>query len=328
MKPATRIYKTLLILVILSYPLHCIRAQDNGKLKMWYNKPASVWNEALPVGNGRLAAMIYGDPVNEKIQLNEGTFWSGGPSRNDNPDALGVLAEVRQLIFDGSYSEAETLINQNITAKQLHGSMYQTIGNLNLTFQNHNGYTDYYRELDLERAVFKVTYKVGEVTYQREVFASQPDQVIVVRLTASEPGMLSFSAGINGSLQTAMNVLDQHTLKLTGISSSHEGVTGQVKFDTHVKILNTGGSAASTSNSINISNADEVVILISIATNFVDYKTLTANETQVCENYLSAAETKSFTELLNNHLDAFQQYFNRVSIDLGTSSSFWTPPAA
>ena len=124
---------------------------------MWYNKPASVWNEALPVGNGRLAAMIYGGPANERLQLNEGTFWSGGPSRNDNPNALGALPAIRQLIFGGMYSSAESMINQNVTARQLHGSKYQPIGNLSLSFPGHSSYTDYYRELDLEKAVFTAT---------------------------------------------------------------------------------------------------------------------------------------------------------------------------
>ena len=296
------------------------KAQQGGKLTMWYSKPAAVWNEALPVGNGRLAAMIYGDPATEKIQLNEGTFWSGGPSRNDNPDALKALPVVRQLIFEGKYSEAETMINQSMTARQLHGSKYQPIGYLNLSFPEHNSYTGYYRELDLEKAVFTTTYKVGNVTYKREVFASQPDQVIVVKLSASEPGKLTFSASINGPLQKTMRVLDNNTLELTGLSGTHEGVTGQVKFNARVKILNSGGSATAGSNKIDISSADQVLMLISVATNFVDYKTLTANETERCQHYLSAAGTKSYTELLNNHVTAFQRYFNRVSLDLGSAS--------
>jgi alpha-L-fucosidase 2 len=318
MKTRQLLSSALLLCFLLS--LQYTKAQQGAKLIMWYNKPASVWNEALPVGNGRIAAMIFGDPVNEKIQLNEGTFWSGGPSRNDNPDALAVLPAIRQLIFEGNYSEAETMINENITAKQLHGSKFQTIGNLKLSFQGHDSYTDYYRELDLEKAVFTATYMVGDVTYKREVFASQPDQVIVVRLTADQPGKITFSAGMDGPLQNAMNALDMNTLELTGLSSTHEGVNGQVKFDARVKIINSGGTTAIASNKIEVSSADEVVILISIATNFVDYNTLTANETEECINYLTAAETKSYTELLNGHVAAYQEYFNRVSFDLGTSS--------
>jgi hypothetical protein len=121
MKTRQLLNSILLLCFLLS--LQYANAQQGGKLTMWYNKPAKVWNEALPVGNGRLAAMIFGNPSYERIQLNEGTFWSGGPSRNDNPDALGVLPVIRQLIFDGMYSNAESIINQNVTAKRLHGAL-------------------------------------------------------------------------------------------------------------------------------------------------------------------------------------------------------------
>ncbi|MBN2636978.1 MAG: glycoside hydrolase N-terminal domain-containing protein [Prolixibacteraceae bacterium] len=306
-----------LILFMLSYKSN---GQQNDKMVMWYDKPATLWNEALPVGNGRLGTMIYGTPASEKIQLNEETFWSGGPSNNDNPNALNALPEIRNLIFNGNYSAAESMINSNVTAKTLHGSKYQVIGNLNLAFTGHNSYTNYYRELNLENALSTTTYDVDRVTYKREVFSSQPDQVIVVRLSASEAEKLTFSAYFNGSLSKTNIAIDATTLEMTGLSSSHEGVTGQVKFTSRAKIINTGGTTTISSNRINVTNATEVVILISIATNFVDYKTLTANETEKCINYLAAAEPKNYTELLNNHTIAFQKYFNRVNFDIGSSN--------
>ena len=294
---------------------------DEGSLIMWYEEPASVWNEALPVGNGRLGAMVFGDPASERLQLNENTFWSGGPSRNDNPQALSALSTVRELIFDGAYAEAEALINQNMTASQLHGSMYQPIGDLTLRFAGHEVYSAYYRELDLKRAVFTAKYDVSGVSYTREVFSSQPDQVIVVRLSASQPGQLTFSVGIDGPLQAAMNVLDQNTLESRGTSSSHEGVTGQVDFNARVRIINAGGSTAATSDGISVTDADEVLILVSIATNFVDYRTLTADEAARAVEYLSGAEGKSFDTLLNDHVTHYRSYFDRVALDLGGSPS-------
>src|SRR5690606_30659536 len=255
--------------------------------------------------NGRLGAMIFGEPGSERLELNESSFWSGGPSRNDNPQALGALPTVRELIFDGAYADAEALINQSLTASELHGSMFQPIGNLTLRSQGHVTYSAYRRELDLKRAVFTARYDVGGVTYTREVFASQPDQVIVVRLSASEPGQLTFSASIDGPLQDAMNVLDESTLELIGTSSSHEGVTGQVEFNARVKIINTGGSFAASSGSIEVTSADEALILVSIATNFVDYRTLTADEAAKATEYLSAAEAKSFDSLLMSHVEAY-----------------------
>lgn len=300
-------------------------AQQNGKLKMWYEKPAKVWNEALPIGNGRLAAMVFGDPVNEKLQLNESTFWSGGPSRNDNPDGLSVLDSVRYYIFKEDYQRADVLANRGLSAKQLHGSMFQVVGNLNLAFDGIDSYTDYYRELDLEKAVFTTSYKVDGVTYKREIFASKPDQVIVVKLSADKPGKLSFAASFDGPLQKSARVLDTNTLEMTGISGTHEGVTGQVKFDARAKILNSGGTTTIEANKINVSKANEVVILISIATNFTDYKTLSADETKQCANYLAVAEKKPYSVMLKNHIAVFQKYFNRVSFDLGTSSAAKLP---
>jgi alpha-L-fucosidase 2 len=294
---------------------------EQGTMTLWYDEPANAWTEALPVGNGRLGAMVFGNPASERLQLNESSFWSGGPSRNDNPNARNALAQVRQLIFDGQYTSAETLINQNITAAQLHGSMFQPIGDLNLTFTGHTTHTNYHRELDLERALVTVRYDVGGVTHTREVFASQPDQLLVVRLTASQPGAVSFSVGMSGPRQGALTVLDANTLEATGTSSTHEGVTGQVKYSTRVKVANTGGTTAATSNGIQVSAADEVLLLVSIATNFVDYKTLTANEKTKSAEYLAAAEGKAYGGLFDEHVAAFQRYFGRVALNLGTSSS-------
>jgi alpha-L-fucosidase 2 len=295
-----------------------VSATEDGNLKMWYDKPAKVWNEALPVGNGRLGAMVYGDPVNEKIQLNEETFWSGGPSRNDNSNALNALPEIRRLIFQGKYSEAEKMVNENM-ATGLHGSMYQVVGNLNLVFEDHENYADYYRELDLERAVFTTSYKVDGVTFTREVFASQSDQVIVIKLSASKPKKISFIADMNGPLQKTSKALNAQTLEMTGLSSTHEGITGQVKFHARTKIINKGGSASVESDMIRVKAASEVVILVSIATNFIDYQTLTANEEEKCALYLESAGNKTVEKLLGSHITAYQKYFNRSSLDLGIS---------
>ena len=203
--------------------------------------------------------------------------------------------------------------------------MFQVVGNLNLSFAGHDNFSEYYRELDLEKAIFTTTYNVNGVNYKREVFASQPDQVIVVRLTADKPGMLNFSANFDGKLQTSSTALDATTLEMTGLSSTHEGVTGQVKFDARAKVINTGGTTSADGNKINVSNANEVVILISIATNFVDYKTLTANEVEKCSQFLASAAKKTYNTILDSHVAAFQKYFNRVSLDLGTSEAAKQP---
>lgn len=301
-----------------------LHAQKGGKLKMWYDKPATVWNEALPVGNGRLGAMVFGNPAIEKIQLNEATFWSGGPSRNDNPHALQALPEVRKLIFEGNYFEAEKLINQHMMTN-LHGSKYQVVGDLQLAFDGHGGYTDYYRELDIEKAVFTTTYRANGVTYKREVFASQPDQVIVVRLSASRPQMLTFTASLNGPLQKSSKALNGSIIEMTGLSGTHEGVTGQVKFNARAKVMAQGGVTSIDADKVRVKNANEVIILVSIATNFVDYQTLTADEVAKCQAYLDACGKKPFKKLLANHQAAYQTYFKRSTFDLGTTAAASQP---
>ena len=171
--------KTFIIILFLAFSTGY--SQKSQNLKLWYNQPSSdIWENALPIGNGRLGAMIYGNVDKEIIQLNEHTLWSGSPNRNDNPAALEALPEIRKLIFEGKHKDAEKLANQNIITKKSHGQMFQPLGNLNLVFDGHENYTNYNRELDIERAVAKTTYTVGDVTYTRETFASLTDRVIVM----------------------------------------------------------------------------------------------------------------------------------------------------
>src|SRR5690349_23264573 len=178
-----------LLLTVFSY------AQNKLPLKLWYRQPSgSTWENALPIGNGRLGAMIYGNTDKEIIQLNEHTVWSGGPNRNDNPLSLDSLQIIRQLIFEGKQKEAERIANRVIITKKSHGQMFQPVGSLQLSFDGHDNYTNYYRELDIERAVTKTAYTIDGVTYTREVLASFPGRVVLVRLTASKPASISFNA--------------------------------------------------------------------------------------------------------------------------------------
>ncbi len=187
--------KTFIIILFLAFSTGF--SQKSQNLKLWYNQPSGdIWENALPIGNGRLGAMIYGNVDKEIIQLNEHTLWSGSPNRNDNPAALEALPEIRKLIFEGKHKDAEKLANQNIITKKSHGQMFQPLGNLNLVFDGHENYTNYNRELDIEKAVAKTTYSVGNVSYTRETFASMTDRVIVMRITASKAGSLSFQDGL------------------------------------------------------------------------------------------------------------------------------------
>ena len=170
-------------------------SQTKPALKLWYNKPSgTTWENALPIGNGRLGAMIYGNVEQETIQLNEHTVWSGSPNRNDNPLALDSLDIIRKLIFEGRQKEAERIVNRVIITKKSHGQKFEPVGSLQLAFAGQENYTNYSRELDIERAVTKTSYTVNGVNYVREALASFPDRVVVMRLTASKPASISFNA--------------------------------------------------------------------------------------------------------------------------------------
>jgi len=295
-------------------------------LKLWYNSPAGkVWEAALPIGNGRLAAMVFGNPINESINLNESSVWSGGPNRNDNPNALKALPEIRKLIFAGKYREASDLAAQNIESKRNQGMKFQPVGDLNLSFPGHDSFQNYFRELDLEKAVATVSYKVNDITFTRSAFASVPDQVIIVRLTADKPGSITFDASLSSPQKSAITVNEKGELQLSGISADHEGVPGQVKFKSLIKFKTQGGSISSTGQSIHADKATAVTIYISIATNFFNYKNLSADESKRATTYLEKALQKPYPQLLKNHIAAYQKYFNRVTLDLGTTDSVKNP---
>lgn len=302
-----------------------VSAQENSLLKLWYNQPAKKWVEALPVGNGRLGAMVYGDPCKEVIQLNENTVWAGSPNRNDNIDAREALPEIRKLIFEGKYKEAQDLANSNMITKTSHGMPYQTVGNLKLTFPGHENYSDYYRELDLENALVKTRYNVNETGFSSEVFTSFPDQVIVARFTASKPGALSFSATVDRPSEVNVATTGNDELVLTGITNDFETVKGGVKFEARVRIVVTGGSVSAGSNELKVTDANAAVIYISIATNFINYNNISGNASEKAKAYLQEALKKDYQKTLNDHVADYQAYFKRVSLNLGVSDAVNNP---
>lgn len=316
-------------LIVLCFFLSLLpaKSQQNGSLKLWYEQPAKQWVEALPVGNGRLGAMIYGDPVNEVIQLNEETLWAGSPNRNDNPDAKGSLEEVRKLIFDGKYKEAQDLVNKNFITKASHGMPYQTVGNLKLTFQGHENYTNYYRELDLEKAIASSRYESNGVKYETSVFSSFPDQVIVVQMKADKPGSISFSATMDRPKPSEVTVTTntKGELIMSGITSEFEKMPGSIKFEASVRIVAKGGKVTASESSLDVANADLVTLYISIATSFVNYHDVSANATERTTAYLQNALKKNYNQILKDHVADFQKYYNRVKLDLGVTDAIKKP---
>ncbi len=313
----------LLLLILLTQFSY---SQSNQNLKLWYKQPSGTkWENALPIGNGRQAAMIYGNVKKEIIQLNEHTVWSGSPNRNDNPEALAALPEIRKMIFEGNHKEAEKLANKAIITKKSHGQMFQPVGNLNLSFEGHNNYTDYYRELDIEKAISTTSYVVNGVTYTREAFASFADRVIVLRLTASKAGSLAFTTNYSSPHKIKQFSVKNLDLQINGTTSDQDGVKGMVEFKGITRIRLEGGKIAKTDTSLSISGATAATIFISIASNFNNYHDISGDEEKRAEDYMNKAFVKTFATLKAEHIKGYQKYFNRVKLDLGTTDATKLP---
>jgi len=288
-------------------------------LKLLYNTPSGkTWENALPIGNGYLGGMVYGNVDSELIQLNESTLWSGSPNRNDNNLSLDSLTEIRKLVFDGRQQEAEQLANRVIISKKSHGQMYLPAGDLHFVFNGHENFTSYSRKLDIEKAIATTIYKIDNVTYTRKAITSIPDRIIVIELTADKPNSISFISFYSTLLPNASIKTTNHSLlSFSGKGIDHEGVSGQIKYQGLIQFKNKGGNINSTDTSIIVKNADAVTVYISIATNFNNYHSLDLDEVEKAKSYLSKAVNKSFDEISKQHTAAYQKYFNRVKLNLG-----------
>ncbi|WP_455667703.1 glycosyl hydrolase family 95 catalytic domain-containing protein [Phocaeicola sp.] len=304
---------SLLVGILLSFSLS-IQA---GDLKLWYKQPAKIWVEALPVGNSRMGAMAYGGTAREELQLNDETMWGGSPYQNDKPEALGSLEKVRELIFAGKNMDAQNLIQETFYSGK-YGMPYQTIGSLIIENQGHENVTDYYRDLDLERAVATTRYKVDGVTYQREVFASLSDKVIIVHLTADQPGKLNFKVGYTSPLDYKVGRKGKK-LVLTGNGRDHEGVKGLIRMETQTQANVEGGNMKVSDRNIIVENATSATLYISSGTNFVNYQNISGNESKKADEYLALAMKQPYDKALQEHIARYKEQFDRVKLDLGTS---------
>ena len=301
-----------------------LQAQQSN-LKLWYKQPAhTTWTKALPLGNGRLGAMVFGNVSKEILQLNESSFWSGGPSRNDNPDAKAALPAIRRLIFEGKSQEAQDMAQKNIIAKKNHGQMFLPIGKLQLDFASHKKYENYKRELDIEQAIQTTTYKANGIKYTRTAFISIPDQVMVIRLNANKPRSVSFQMSMNSPFKTVVSTL-LNELSVSGLGKDHEGVKGAVRYKTIARVLPSDGTVSRNDSSIYVENASAVTILVSVATNFVNYNDISVDENKKARAYIDRAERMPYNVLFNNHICEYQNLFKRVSLDLGSTEASKLP---
>ena len=293
----------VLISVVCSLPL---AAQD---YTLWYDKPAAHWLEALPVGNSQMGAMIYGGTDTEEIQLNEETFWSGSPHDNDSPAAKAHLQEVRDSIFAGKEEAAHKIIDQNFI-KGPHGMRFLPLGSVKLSL-GHKDVTAYHRELNIGTALNTTSYIYKGVKYQRTVFASLADHAVIVRLTASKKGALSFDVAFGSPLENKVATGDGF-LTATVKNAEHEGIKGGLTAECRVKI-ETDGRCSGTS----VTGATTATLYIVAATNYVNYHDISGNPAKKNDATLLALQERSYKQLLKRHEKAYKEQYDRVSLELG-----------
>lgn len=333
----------ILLLFIFFITLNTSGFSQKG-LKLWYRQPARNWNEALPIGNGRLGAMVFGKVSEELIQLNEETLWSGGPvNTNPNPQAVQYLAEIRKALLNEDYAEAEKL------TKKLQGPFtesYEPLGDLLIKYNFTGEATEYYRSLDISNATAKTTFKINGVNYSREVFISAPDQVIIIKLSCSQKGGLNFTASTQSQLLFKNSVVSSSEIAMKGKAPSHvtpsymdtmeqpvvyndaSGCKG-MRYDLRVKASSADGKISTDENGLHISNATEVVLLLSAATSYNGFDKCPdkdgKDERALVEQYMNTAATKSFDLLKKDHITDYQNFFNRVELSLNGNDSSELP---
>ncbi|MGO8764664.1 MAG: glycosyl hydrolase family 95 catalytic domain-containing protein [Limisphaerales bacterium] len=294
-------------------------------LSLWYRQPATQWLEALPIGNGRIGAMVFGGINEEWLQLNEDTLWGGGPYDPVNPQGKAALPQVRQLVFDGKYRQAGDLINQKVISRPSSEMPYETAGNLAIEFPDSASAENYRRDLNLDTAVAGVEYTVNGVHFSRQVFASPVDQVIVVHLTADKKGSISFATGFNTPQKVTVETESGNTVVMRGTNGSASGIKGALKFQVRARVLTDGGTISANTNSIAVTNANSATILIALATSYKSYDDVSGDPEKIVKGQIAAAARKNFNELLARHVKEHQRLFRLVSLDVGHSDAMQLP---
>ncbi|GAB3936797.1 glycoside hydrolase family 95 protein [Mucilaginibacter myungsuensis] len=309
---------TCLLAMCSSLAVMPAHAQQN--LKLWYNKPAANWNEALPIGNGRLAAMVFGGPATEQLQLNEETIWAGGPHNNANADSKVSVPQLRELINQKKFVEAQALANKTMTSKQ-NGMPYQTVGSLFIRMEGQGEASDYYRDLDISRATSSVKYTANGVHYVREMFVSAKDQAVIVRLTADKPASINCELYMKTPLGKKQISTADGKLLLTATTGNNSGIEGQVKFQSQTQAVLQGGSQSVTDTSLIIKGANTATLYITVGSNFINYHDLSADGAAHASADMVKAIKTPYADALKAHVVWYQKYFDRVKFTLGGASS-------
>ena len=314
--------KSLLLTLMLLSASMTMTAQDNTE-RLWYDSPAKIWLEALPIGNGRLGGMVYGGTQNDEVQLNEDTFWSGGPHDNNSTTSIDHLDEVRNLIFNDKDAEAAKLIDQQFI-KGPHGMKYLTLGSLKMT---HEGITqenvsNYKRELDLQTALSTVTFEQNGNHYRRTTFATMADNIIVMRLESDAPESFaishtapyatSYDKGKDGIMATIQGV-------------DHEGIASKLKAVLRYQVESDGEVTYQADGGVQVKNGKTTTIYVSAATNYVNYEDVTGNSVAKTLKQLKNARKHKYAALLSRHIKAYQQQYQRVKLHLPSTANSQLP---
>ena len=298
------------------------QAQD---YRLWYNRPAERWTESLPLGNGRLGAMVFGNPLVEHLQLNEETIWAGRPNDNANKDALEWIPKIREMVFAGNFAEAQKAATQHVKSATNQGMPYQSFGDLHISFSNQSNYTDYYRELSLDSARTLVTYKCNGTNYRRETLTSFTDDLVVMHISADKKQSITFQAMFTSPHQDVNKFCTESGIAMSGVSSWHEGLKGKVQFQGIAKAYADGGRVTARDGVLSVENANDVVLVVSIGTNFKNYKSIDGNAAERCLGFLKEAEKKyantsvsqMFWKMKQSHFDFYNKQISTSDLNLG-----------
>ncbi len=298
-------------------------AQTNAPSTLWYTQPATKWTEALPIGNGRLGAMIFGGVTDERIQFNEDTLWTGHPHDYANTNALAALPKIRELLAAGKNKEAGGFAKTNFLGTPSRQKAYQPFGDLRLHFSGATNVTDYRRELDLDSALASVSYKIGEVTFVRSAYASYPDRAIMLMLYATKPGQISFTLKLDSPHTNSQTRAETGTRENWG-GTCDLILTGRVqadglRFESRVRVFAFGGKISTNGNAITVANADSVHLQLVAATSFNNFQDISADPAASCMKDLTNLSQRKFSDVFADHLADYQKLFRRVQLDLGHS---------
>ena len=289
---------------------------DTNNLVLWYQKPAEAWTDALPIGNGRLGAMVFGGVEREHLQLNEETLWDGGPRDTNNPKASEALPKVQQLLFDDQNEEATKLAGETMLGVPERIKSYQSLGDLFLEFSHDGDPTEYRRELNLNTGIAKTTYRCGDANFSREIFATAVDNLIVLRIESDTAGQLAFDVAITREQDATVEAIAANILRLDGQCG-----TDGMRFSAYLQAQIEGGKIQSENNRLAVRGANAVTLLLAAATSYINQNDTSGNPHALCESYLTNIDPKPYTTVRSDHIADHQDLFQRVHLDLGTTDA-------